>query len=648
MAFLKISPSALFKKRKYALDQTIAVALLCLSVLTILLSFMLNYLSGIPLTSAILVGALVYLLLRNRLETGVTMSPLRFGSRIRSLCHIIFVIALSLMIYITWSNVYYTPPIYFILLLVAAGSIVIDAFALDETKRLQIFITLFKIIILSLTIYLGIYHEFPGIWGVDSWWHNYWTQNIIDNGHVIIGEYGTSDYFLFPMFHIWNAIIQMVTGESTYNAIFLGTGVMVVFTSLFVFLIGEKLANVKVGILTALIIPLTDHLLPRGTSIIAMSLAFCFFPAILYLILAHDKKSTSDILLAILFCVTLILTHTVGALVTFLSLVVVYIAMAVFKRVDRLPDLHSLVSPTLIFFFGLFMIFRWMQPHPVTRPFFDARFSTLVDTLQSSAQFVMTGAATVKNVAPAVTVIDDGGYILLLALSVIGALIYINHKNRTVPAMVVVLLTAFLILTPQALDLFAIRDLLPDRWYIFLYVVLSITAVSGLFRIASLIPKNVGKISVTSLMVLAIIFLMTTNRYSNPVSPMVFNGAERTGYTQSEQNAINTLYDIGSGQPITDVHYGYIFPFVVGHERYADMLQRKSRVFILRNYYLHNPEWNQYYIDRIIRSTASGVERRWHLITDYMEVWGIDNWPIIYKNNNATVYSNASLPAQTR
>jgi hypothetical protein len=652
MTFLKNPSLALFKKlikRKYALDQVIAIALLCLSVLIIILSLILNYFSGIPLTSAILAGALVYLLLRNRLATGVTMSPFQYGSRIRSLCHIVFIITLSLMIYITWSNVYYRPPIYFVLLLVAAASIVIDIFALDETKRLQIFITLFKIIILSLTVYLSLYQEFPRILGIDSWWHNLWTQDIINLGHVTIGEFGSNDYYLFPMFHIWGAITQMVTNVSTNNAIFISTAVMmVIISSLFVFLIGEKLVNVKVGILAALIVPLTDQLITRGSAIIAMSLAFCFFPALLYLVLARDKKRFSDILLVILFSVTLILTHTIGALVTLLSLIVIYIAMKLFKGVGKLPVSYSLVSSTLLTFFGLFMVFRWMQPHPVTRSFFDVNLSNLIETFQSAARFVMTGTATIKNVASAVTVFNDGGYILLLALGVIGALTYINHKNRTRPMMALVSLTAFLIFTPQMLDLFSITNLLPDRWYLFSYVVLSITAISGLFRISGVVPGNIGKISVILLMVLAIIFMMTTNRDSNADSPMVFNSAERLGYTQSEQNVINTLCDIGSGRPMTDVHYGYMFPFVAGYERYANLTQGKTRVFILRNYYLHHPEWDQYYMDRIIRGALYDVGTRRELITDYMKVWGIDSWPIIYRNNNITVYSNASLPAQTR
>jgi len=634
-------------KRKYALDQVTAIVLLCLSVVIIILSFMLNYFGGVPLTAAVMVGAIVYLLLRNKLATGVNISSFRLGDQVRPICHIIFVVAFSLMVYIMWSNLYYRPPVYFILILVAAGSIIIDIFTLDNSKRSHIFITLLKIIILSIIIYLSIYHEFPGIWGVDPWWHNRLTQETVNIGHIpFIGEYGSNDYYLFPLFHVYSAITQIITDISSYNAIFLSTGVMMAITIIPVFLVGERLINVKVGMLAALLIPLTDQYITRSSNIIAMSLAFCFFPALLYFAFTRDKKRFSDILLVTILSIALILTHTIAALVTLLSLIVIYVAMTLFNRTGKYPVSYRSVSLTLITFFGLFMLFRWMQPQPGMRSFFDVNLSNFFESLQSEARFVMTGTTTIKNVAPAVTVIDSGGYILLLALGVIGSLTYLNYKNRSAPMIALVSLTAFLVIVPQTFDIFSISGLLPDRWYLFTYVVLGIIVVSALFRISDIIPGNIGKMGMLLSVVLVIILVMTTSSNSNSESPMVFNGAERNGYTQSELNVINTLCDIEGGRPTTDVHYGYIFPYIAGYDRYANWLREKSRVFIQRNYYLQHPEWDQYYVDRIIRGGRDDVGNRRELISDYMKVWGIDTWPIIYRNNHVTVYSNATLMAQ--
>jgi hypothetical protein len=423
---------------------------------------------------------------------------------------------------------------------------------------------------------------------------------------------------------------------------------MIAISSVFVLLIGEKLVNVKVGLLAALVVPLTDQAISRAANIISMSLAFCFFPAILYLILARDKKRFSDILLVILFSIALILTHTIAALVTLISLAVIYFSFKFINRIGKLSVSYEAVSLTLITFFGLFMLFRWMQPNPSTKPFFDINLNNLVEAFQNQAQFVMTGAGPIKTVASTVTVINDGGYILLLVFGIIGALTYLHHRNRTGLTTALVLLMAFLIIVPQLLIIFSVTELLPDRWFMFSYVIMSLIAVAGLFRIASIIPGNIMRISAILLIVLAGVFMMATSKDANADSPMMFNGANRTGYTQSELDVINTLCDIGGGRPTTDEYYGLVLPYVAGFDRFANLLQENSRVFIQRNYYLHHPEWNRYYIERIMIGSPENVTPGRDLISDYMHVWGIDNWPVIYRNNNVTVFSNASVPAQNR
>jgi hypothetical protein len=155
-------------KRNLTLDIVIANVVLFIGIVFLVLSFGLKYYNGLPILCAISVGSLLYLLLRNRLPTGVELPELRLGNQIRSLSHIIFIISLSLSIWLLWSNLYYRPPTYFILCLVAAASIVLDVFALSETKRLGTYVVLFKIIALSLSIYAGIHYQFPGIYGITS------------------------------------------------------------------------------------------------------------------------------------------------------------------------------------------------------------------------------------------------------------------------------------------------------------------------------------------------------------------------------------------------------------------------------------------------------------------------------------------------
>jgi hypothetical protein len=527
---------------------------------------------------------------------------------------------------------------------VAAASIVLDVFALSETKRLGTYVVLFKIIALSLTIYAGIYYQFPGIYGVDPWWHNQWIQETVNLGHITGGEFISNDYFLFPVFHLSSAITQIVTELSTHTAIFVSTGAMIALSSLFVFLIGERLANTKVGLLAALILALGDTIIERSTAIIPMSLAFCFYLAILYLVLGRDRKRVSDTLLVVLLSVTLILTHTVATLVMLFCLIAVFIGIKFYKKTSKTLVSYESVSLTLITCFGLAMLARWMQTGYLgATPFFDWNLKNFIDSLQHEAGFILTGPAIIKNVPYAVSILGQGGYLLLVIFAVIGALIYLHPKNRTGPRTALALITAVFLAVPYSFVLFSLRNILPERWFIFLYVPLSVLAVSGLSHMSSLIKGNIRKLGVIMLVILAGIFMMTTNTVANGDSPQVFNGASRIGYTQSELTAINTLSDIGVGRPIADEYYVLTFPYVAGYDKYMDMMRGDSRVFIQRNYYLQHAEWNQYYTGSILEGGFWERASEPMLISDYMKEQGIDRWPIIYRNNNVTVYSNAGV-----
>lgn len=94
-----------------------------------------------------------------------------------------------------------------------------------------------------------------------------------------------------------------------------------------------------------------------------------------------------------------------------------------------------------------------------------------------------------------------------------------------------------------------------------------------------------------------------------------------------------------------DVFPAYTFPYTIGYDWFEDLAQANTRVFIQRYYYLYHPEWNQHYVDKIIMGWRESLGRNRKLFTDYMKVWGIDICPAIYRNNNVTVYCNASLLA---
>jgi hypothetical protein len=531
---------------------------------------------------------------------------------------------------------------------VAAAAIILDIFALDEKKGSHVSIVLFKIIALSLTVYAGIYYQFPGIYGVDPWVHNGWVQEIANLGHITGGTFVNSGYFLFPMFHLAGANTQIVTQLTAYDSIFITVGVTIaVLSCIFVFLIGRKLVGTKVGLLAALIVPLAAEAIERATAIIPMSLGFCFFLAILYFAFCRERRGVADNLLVIILSIALILTHTIATSVMLASLIAIFVGIKLYKRIDKPLTAYEAVSWGFIGFWVVAVLARWMQAPPGAPAFFDWNFASLVSSLQFETQFVLAAPAAETTIPFAVSVLNDGGYLLLLALGIIGALIYLHPDNRTGPRTALALTAAALLVLPYSFMIFHLKNILPDRWFIFLYVPLSILALSGLSGISNLIKGAIGKLSLIMLVILAVIFMMITNSVANDDSPQIYNRAARFGYTQAELTTISTLSDMGCGCPETDIYYGSIFPCVMSDDEYKNMVEGDNGVFILRNYYLHHPEWNQWYMTRIYKGGISYEEMLLLvpvLTSDYMKEHAIDTAPLIYSNGDVKVYAISSVP----
>ena len=629
-------------KRDLALDKVVAVLLLCLSIIFVVWPISLKH-YDIFIPGIFLVSSLLYLLLRRRVSESALAPRFKSGDRFRLISHIIFMVCLSLSIWLFWHNLYYRPPLYFVLLVAAATSIIWDILSADQTKRSHTFVPLFKIIVLSLAVYGGIYYQFPGILGVDPWLHNQWMQETLNLGHITQGQYVVNSYYLLPVFHLAVSTTHIMTGLSTYSSAFVAVGFLLAVSCLFTFLIGRRLFDARTGLLAALIVPLASRSIEFGTIIIPMSLGFCFFSTILYLVLCSGKKRVFISLLVIILSATLILTHTIAALVMLLSLCAIFVGIKFYKLLEKRTIQYKLVSLTIILLFGVAMLARWMQALPNESSFFDINITALSSSLQDSAKFALSMPLTTKNISYAVKALDEGGNLLILAFAVFGALISLHTKNRTAAKTALVVIAATIFAIPYIFQMFSVTNILPDRWVVFQYVSLSILAMYGLSGLFNVIKGNTRKLGMVTVVMLVVIFLMITNSTASRDSPLIFNGAVRIGYTQSELSAVKTLSDAEWGRPETDIYYGYIFPFLMGYNEYVDMIHRDNEIFIQRNYYLQHPEWDDLYETKLDLGGINNISSKQVLISDYIKKQGINNCPLVYDNGHVTVYATTYI-----
>jgi len=623
----------------FALDKIIAILMLVIGVVVIVWSLSRGH-YGVFDPSVVAIASLLYLLFRGKLSKAESLLESRGTNRIRLFSHLIFIIGLTLSIWLLWSNLYYRPLLYFVMVLIAAGSIILDIFYLDEGKYSQVVVTLFKIVILCLSVYAGIYYQFPGISGVDCWWHNEWIQETVNLGHLTEGQILDSGGLIFPIFHLMGAITQIVTSLPSYSSVFASIGIFGVVSCVFIFLIGRKVANTKVGLLAALIVPLTDWgILFGSSSIVPNSLGFYFFSVILYLIFCRGRKMASDALLILLVSASLILTHTIASFVMLLSVIAIFIGIKLHEQISKSITPYKVVSLSFVVLFSIAMLTRWMQSPPGYTPFFDVTLKHFFSSLQYEAQFAVAAQPIAVTIPYENILLDQGGHLLLLLFSFIGGLILLHPRNRTGLRTALVLVAWLSLFVVYLSQLFGLTTILPGRWFLFIYVPVSILAVQGLFSISSFIKQKVGKLGLVMLVVLAIVFMMTTDHLANKDSPLILNGAIRTRYTQSELTAIETLSEMGCGRPKTDIFYGVIFPYIIGYDKYMNMVQGENEVFILRNYFLHRPEWNERYAERLHKGGVGAFTPENVVYSDYVKERGIDKGSLIYSNPNVKVYA---------
>ena len=627
-----------YKKALSNLDRTIAIILSIIAIIFVIYVLSKGHYSTIPII--ILFSSTAYLLLRDKKSFHENLPEILVSNRLSVFTHIIFFLSVSLLLWFSWSNLYYRSPLYFVVVLIAAASIIMNIFCLNNTKSFNVVIILIKITILSYIIYAGVYYQFEGIYGTDPWLHDGWIQETINIGHLSENPSFLNSYYLFPIFHLNGAITSIITNLSSYSSVFVSCGLLMAMSGVFALIISRKMINSKAALLVALIVPLTSTNIEKSTELIPMSLGYIFFLLIMCFVFCSAEKSPKYRLLIIFLSIVLILTHTIAAFTTLLIFIAFFVGIKFYYAIMKTNESSTIISAVFLCAFVTTMITRWMQQPPEHASFFEWTLHKLIDSLQMDYQFVFDKPIPISNISNKIFLFEQSGYFLLLAFAIIGALIYLHIQISTSNRIGLVFVTGGIFTTIYLFSLSSLDNILPYRWFLFFYLPLSILAVTGLLWVSNLIKSNTRRLAIIMLVILAIIFSMTTNGIGNKDNPLFFNNAARYGYTQSEFAAIHTLSDVKAGRFVTDIYFSIIFPYVLTDDEYNEMMQRSNKnIFIQRNYYLKNPEWNNKYRVSIVTGDLFNIIADNVFVLNFMkEKYMINIAPMIYNNGNVKVY----------
>lgn len=628
-----------------SLDVITSLFVLGFGLFLIIISFISKQLLS-PIGTVVFLSSLVYLILRGKLNKEHHLPSLEVNNSLRKLNQVIFIISLCASIWLLYDNLYFRPLSYFILTLIAAASIIWEIFYSGDSKGTQALI-LGKVIVLGFILRAGIYYEFPGISGVDPWFHNFVVQQTVSTGHVVdyinMAVLHPNIYNIFPIFHITGAMTQIITSLSTYDSIFATAGFLVTLSCIFIFLIGRKLVSVKVGLLAALIFCLCDSAVLSSTSIIAMTLGIGFVAIMLYLIFIKKSSDIASIFLMLIISAALILTHTVAALIMLVMLIGIIIGIGFHKGLNtKSPEYREILSLYFVTLFAVFLMLWWMQiPATGVTPFFDQMVRRFDRAMTYDVGFALTKPAAEAYIPYFVTVFNQSGYLLLIGLGVVGSLAYFHPQSRSQHRFALVFTIASLILLSNLFVLARVGEtVVVARWLVFEYMTLSILAVVGLVRLSNVIGNNGGRLIVVLLVILLILFPMITNNESNTDSPLFKYNIYRTGYSESELTAVRTLSDMLHSEPVADIYFAYAMGYMIPSEAYKNMLSSGSRVSIVRRYDLYDTEYTARY--RSVISNVTEKERLFEgreiVVSEYVRQLEAENCPLIYSNNNLWVW----------
>lgn len=561
------------KKFSISIIENLDVVLAIIGTSLSLVILYLSYFSGLSQQDfgfVSLTACLVYLVFKNKIKQH--NSSMFLNNTQLFILNLIFLVSFVASILLLRYNLYYRPPLYFVLVSIAFATIAIEILSTQENES-NIKLIIFKIILLSLSFRIGIFYEYPGLMGTDTWFHINFARIIENYGFIPTNDIFNADqYNSYPTFHVLTVITKLILLTNIKNALFLSTSIFSIIYTLFIYFIGDIVKNRKVGLLAMLLANISDMFIVTGvTNITTGSLVIGFFLIILYLTLKSKVRRYENQIIISLLTLLIIITHQ---LTTFASLVIsigVFIGSLVYMKflskartIDTTPGDNF--STTYLILFTVLMLFVWMSTSLSTdssglsflegmaKTFYKVITTDLFSDSLTSSPYVIyyNQYSTLSNI------LYHPGFLILFFFSIMGLLAWVSQKEITKEKIQLISALVVCFLFIYGTPLIGFQDvLLPHRWLPFEYIFLVLLASQSLCIITSFKKKRT---LFTAFTIFLITFFMLTTPYIDQDSPLYNKDrAYRSMYKSSETQAVYSIIDKYNRDIEVDATYRSIF-----------------------------------------------------------------------------------------
>ena len=568
------------------------------------------------LGTALTLASLLYFAIKNReaVPTRHIEKPAKF------LLEIIFFILFSASLLILHANEG-RPLLYFVLMALSTGFLALSILFLKGKS--DAVIQIIKILMVSLNLKYSLFLHYYGI-GSDYWRHLADNSNLAQYGFIEILSGKESFY---PLMHIQVAITTIIADTPIKDATNFAIIIPLVISSVCIFLVARNIINAKVGLLAMLIVNITDFHTYWGGAPQTTTYGICLYYFLIFFIFQAATLNSSRktwLSLTILFIPLLILAHAVSSFIALISILGLIIGSFLYRKYF---DNHAAIFPPIVvlLLYGVVLLQHWfvaLYDKMNKETFFDVITSTLVTYITEYADFLNRAEAVSGYAATLPPLIeriaDTTGLTLLIFLSVIGCLFWLSKKHRSAFTFPMITCTILLLTITVGFPLFGMRNIIPSRWFAFMYFFLSIMAAFALLAILSKTSQKGLGLILCFVIFSSLTFFMTACTIANEDSPLWLQ--ERTismAYTTQEGIGAETLSDV-SERVLVDSRYTEVIenmPHSAERSIFSSDRQLTSTpgtVFLWRQYMLARPIENyvrlEGYYQEVLSPDILGIE----------------------------------------
>lgn len=503
-------------------------------------------------------------------QTNHQLDPLYYSRSVSLLSEIIFWVCFIGSFWALLNSIDVRPPLYFILIALAASTIAVSLFA--NRGRFHSIVEIIKILALGLNLRLSVYLFRSGNGGSGGDFFQHMA------GNNILSQTGNLDFMglatrtmnkeiSFPLMHIQTAIMDIVTNLPIKFSTFLAISIPLLIASISIYLVTREIFDDRTAVLATLILSVCDYVILWGFGPTTTSFGLCIFYFSMYCMakIWNSNKKTLWISFFLLFSLSLIFTHAVSSYVMFVTLIAISLGSILYNKYynDSKYDKFVLILPII---YTIIMILFWNYAYySISSTFFGRISEGLVDTINIGMGLFQTVSSTIASGGfgePVFTAfISQFSYVIIFIFSIMA--LYLLCNKNLVSKNGLCILSAYLLLqfVTYIFPILGMRNIIPDRWFAFIWFFSSILIAFTIIYLVKMHGKLIVKI--VPIVVIIFTFSMITGAIANDDSPFISKEYRAANsYTFAEMQTGETLDSyLIDDQLVTDYYYMRQFKF---------------------------------------------------------------------------------------